>query len=167
MNAEEFRPIMAYLQICSDREFDDHALNVWFDALKDLSADAVQTAAKRFALEDGERLTVAKIRRLALRQFTECCRGMAPPLKSLRKPFAVLGVMTANGQWPRCRRLFGWRFFSVVASESSAIRHLISATRYGLNSAWRLRTSPDVKNCSARCRNTFDHDWRLSSIRRR
>jgi len=74
MNAEEFRPIMAYLQICSDREFDDHALNVWFDALKDLSADAVQTAAKRFALEDGERLTVAKIRRLA----TEAVHGMLP-----------------------------------------------------------------------------------------
>ncbi len=74
MNAEEFRPIMAYLQICSDREFDDHALNVWFDALKDLSADAVQTAAKRFVLEDGERLTVAKIRRLA----TEAIHGKLP-----------------------------------------------------------------------------------------
>lgn len=66
MNAEEFRPIMAYLQTCCDRDFDEHVLNVWFDALKDLPSEAVQTAAKRFVLEDGERSTIAKIRRLAV-----------------------------------------------------------------------------------------------------
>ncbi len=66
MSSDDFRPILAYLKIETRRDFDELAVKVWFDGLQDLPTEAVRIAAKRFVIEDGEWLTLAKIRRLAM-----------------------------------------------------------------------------------------------------
>ena len=96
MSSDDFRPILAFLQTETNRKFDELAVKVWFDGLQDLPTDAVKAAARRFVIEDGEWLSLAKIRRLAIEHIHGKLPGHGDAFELVMKAVRCFGSVDSK-----------------------------------------------------------------------
>ncbi len=162
MSSDDFRPILAYLKIETRRDFDELAVKVWFDGLQDLPTEAVRIAAKRFVIEDGEWLTLAKIRRLAMEHIHGKLLDHGDAFELVMKAVRCMGSYdsaNAMAAMPPIVRLAILQCggFGVFCDSPPNERNTLRAQ-------FRMvfKTSQNAKKSSAPCLRLFGHDWLMS-----